>query len=135
MEGISYDVAVTNAELWVHVGAELRRIRADLGYPSTIALATALKDPHFQKTLDRIERGEPGQVRSVNRYCEAVGTTLPAVLRVVLPAGALSGRAQLVAEAYDSTPTTQQLVDVALGLPRPVLDSAYSRFFAAAIFT
>lgn len=117
--GISYDGAVTDAELWAAVGAELRRIRTERGYASTIALATALKDPHIQKTLDRIERGSPGQVRSLHRYCEAVGTTLPGVLRVVLPAGTISGRAQQVAEAYDQKPTAQQLVDVALGIPTP----------------
>lgn len=109
---------MTNADLWAVVGAELRRIRVDLGFPSTIALATAINDQHFQKTLDRIERGEVGQVRSINRYCESVGTTLPDVLRAVLPAGSISARAQQVAEAYDALPAVQQLVDVALGLPR-----------------
>lgn len=104
-------------ELWNNVGLELRRRRAERGHSSTFALATSIGDIHAQKTFDKIERGQVGQVSSVHRYCEAVGTTLVEVLRSVLPAAELSARAMQVAMAYQRLPQVQPLVDLALQLP------------------
>jgi hypothetical protein len=114
---ISYDGGVTDMELWALVGHELRRRRTERGHPSTISLATFIKDTHAQKTFDRVERGAVGQVKSVHKYCEAVGTTLAEVLRSVLPTPELSERAMQVALAYQRLPQVQPLVDLALQLP------------------
>ncbi len=108
---------VTDMELWARVGQELRRRRIERGHSSTIALATSIRDTHAQKTFDKIERGQIGQVNSVHRYCEAVGTTLAEVLQSVLPAAELSVRAMEVAMAYQRLPQVQPLVDLALQLP------------------
>lgn len=121
---ISYDDGVTNDDLWLSLGREMRRRRLEAGYSSTIALAIAIDAQNLQKTFDRIERGEPGQVRSLSRYCEALGTTLAEALRAILPAEGLSGRARQVAEAYDRQQTAQPLIDLALGLPAQVLERA-----------
>lgn len=107
---------MTNDALWVAVGAKLRALRRARGYSSTIRFATAIARPSVQKTLDRIERGRPGRVTVLADYCDALGTSLPAVLREVLPAAAVTARAQRVAEAYDRELGAQRLVDVALGL-------------------
>lgn len=113
----SYDGRVTNEDLWVALGRELRRRRLEAGYSSTIALALAVGAQHLQKTFDRIERGEPVQARSLARYAEVLRTTLADALRAVLPADGLSGRAHQVGQAYDRHPTAQPLIDLALGLP------------------
>jgi hypothetical protein len=118
----SYDYGVSNEEMWAQVGRHLRHLREQKGFSSTIALARGAADPHLQKTLDRIERGTPGQLRTLHAYCEKLGTTMPDVLRAVLPVGAISGQAALIAQAYDSTDgKTQQLVEMALDVPPPAV--------------
>lgn len=119
---ISYDWAVSNEEMWAAVGQELRRRREAAGFTSTIALAIAISDQHAQKTFDKVERGQIGQVKSVHRYCAAVGVTLSDVLRSILPTAVLSSRAVQVGTAYDQLPQVQPLVDLALQLPGRVLD-------------
>lgn len=117
--GVSYDGAVSNDELWVAVGRHLRHLRQERGFTSTLKLAGAA-DPHTQKTFDRIERGQPGQLRSIHLYCDKLGVTLADALRAVLPVGALSGQATLIAEAYQGSDLkAQQLVEMALDVPPP----------------
>lgn len=119
---ISYDWAVSNEEMWSAAGQELRRRREAAGFSSTIALALAIGDQHAQKTFDKVERGQVGHVKSVHRYCAAVGATLADVLRSILPTAALSSRAVQVGTAYDQLPQVQPLVDLALQLPARAVD-------------
>jgi hypothetical protein len=120
----SYDVAVTDAQLWVAVGAQLRQLRLEKGISSTLALALKVGNEHLQKTFDNIEKGQAKTIRTVNAYCSGIDARLVEILQSVLPAEDLSPRAVRVARTYDAKPTARPVVDAALGIPGPSREHA-----------
>lgn len=83
---ISYASGVTDADLWLSVGRELRRRRILSGHASTYAFHNAHRGSPVTNTLDAIEEGRPGRVDNIERYCRALEVTTADVLRAVLDA-------------------------------------------------
>lgn len=98
----SYDPDVQSIEMWAAVGVELRKARQARGWASTKELAEAKNRRPDQKTMDRIEKGVPGNVASIDAYCAALGVELANVLRAVIPGGEWSAQALELASAYDA---------------------------------
>lgn len=78
--------SVTDADLWRAVGAELQRLRTLADRGSTFTFKQAHHDAPAIGTMDTIERGRPGRVENIERYCKALGTTTADVIRRVLDA-------------------------------------------------
>ena len=80
---LSYNAAMTFAELWRAVGRELRDVRERQGKKwNHVAKDTT---PRLDsKTQQDIERGEPGMLETVERYAQALGLSSVDVLSGVL---------------------------------------------------
>ena len=76
---LSYNAAMTFAELWRAVGRELRDVRERQGKKwNHVAKDTT---PRLDsKTQQDIERGEPGMLETVERYAQALGLSSVDVL-------------------------------------------------------
>jgi hypothetical protein len=103
-----YAGGVNERELWRAVGQQLADIRLRNRYDSTLAFATDVHGAPAKNTIDKIERGDPGTLDTLEEYCKALGTNLVSVLRAVLDEAengpTLSADSLWVARMYQEGP-------------------------------
>lgn len=108
-EFLSYAGGVNERELWRAVGRQLAEIRLRNRYDSTLGFATDVHGAPAKNTIDKIERGDPGTLDTLEEYCKALGTNLVSVLRAVLDesldeGATLSADSLWVARMYQEGP-------------------------------
>lgn len=105
---LSYAGGVNERELWRAVGRQLAEIRLRNRYDSTLGFATEVHGAPAKNTIDKIERGDPGTLDTLEDYCKALGTSLVSVLKAVLDEAedgpTLSADSLWVARMYQEGP-------------------------------
>jgi hypothetical protein len=88
--------------LWGDVGAQLKAMRLRLGYAKTWDLFEACGKP-AHRTMDAIEAGRIGTLKTLDDYCEVLQSSTADVLRQVLaPRAPLDADAVRVGAAYQA---------------------------------
>lgn len=81
----SYNATMTTSDLWRAVGRELRDEREQQGL-KWFHVSTKAKPKIDPKTLQAIERGDPGTMDTVERYAQVLGLSIVDVLSRVMKA-------------------------------------------------
>lgn len=104
-----YDGAVSDADFWTAVGAELKAIRESAGWANAFALSQSVHRKPDHKTMEAIERGNVGQVKKLADYCGALRVSVRDVLASAAARSSLpSPRAMRVARSFDAMPAGWQ---------------------------
>jgi hypothetical protein len=92
----------SDSGLWGDVGAQLTDIRGRRGYATTGDAFKACQKPS-QKTMEEIEAGRIKTLKTLDDYCEVLGTnTIDVIRQVLAPAAPLDADAVRVALAYQA---------------------------------
>jgi hypothetical protein len=90
-------------EFWYRVGLAFRNLREDrrLNYSEVSRTSKELGQPITDKTIEKIDHGEIGNVSSLSAYAAALGLSIVDVVRSVVAERPFTPEANLVARTMD----------------------------------